>query len=60
MRLSPREEDDDDAAENTCGPSGLWEALTPCNGCRNLGFPMLAQVCDFLFIIKLRNYGKAA
>ncbi|KAM6093434.1 ankyrin repeat and sterile alpha motif domain-containing protein 1B isoform 2-T2 [Theristicus caerulescens] len=41
--LSPREEDDDDAGENTCGPSGLWEALTPCNGCRNLGFPMLAQ-----------------
>ncbi|XP_066175462.1 ankyrin repeat and sterile alpha motif domain-containing protein 1B isoform X4 [Sylvia atricapilla] len=43
MHLSPREEEDDDAAENTCGPSGLWEALTPCNGCRNLGFPMLAQ-----------------
>ncbi|XP_030334953.1 ankyrin repeat and sterile alpha motif domain-containing protein 1B isoform X1 [Strigops habroptila] len=42
-RLSPREEDDDDAGENTCGPSGIWEALTPCNGCRNLGFPMLAQ-----------------
>ncbi|KAM4782011.1 ankyrin repeat and sterile alpha motif domain-containing protein 1B isoform 6-T6 [Cyanocitta cristata] len=43
MRLSPREEEDDDGGENTCGPSGLWEALTPCNGCRNLGFPMLAQ-----------------
>nr|XP_026653816.1 ankyrin repeat and sterile alpha motif domain-containing protein 1B isoform X10 [Zonotrichia albicollis] len=43
MRVLPREEEDDDAAENTCGPSGLWEALTPCNGCRNLGFPMLAQ-----------------
>ncbi|XP_075007781.1 ankyrin repeat and sterile alpha motif domain-containing protein 1B isoform X1 [Calonectris borealis] len=41
--LSPREEEEDDAGENTCGPSGLWEALTPCNGCRNLGFPMLAQ-----------------
>ncbi|NXI96005.1 ANS1B protein, partial [Psophia crepitans] len=41
--LSSREEEDDDAGENTCGPSGLWEALTPCNGCRNLGFPMLAQ-----------------
>ncbi|KAM6306984.1 LOW QUALITY PROTEIN: ankyrin repeat and sterile alpha motif domain-containing protein 1B-like [Podargus strigoides] len=41
--LSPREEEDDDVGENTCGPSGLWEALTPCNGCRNLGFPMLAQ-----------------
>ncbi|KAM6424942.1 ankyrin repeat and sterile alpha motif domain-containing protein 1B isoform 1-T1 [Rhynochetos jubatus] len=38
-----REEEEDDAGENTCGPSGLWEALTPCNGCRNLGFPMLAQ-----------------
>uniref|UniRef100_A0A672QIT7 Ankyrin repeat and sterile alpha motif domain-containing protein 1B n=1 Tax=Sinocyclocheilus grahami TaxID=75366 RepID=A0A672QIT7_SINGR len=24
--------------EKRCGPSGLWEALTPCNGCRNLGF----------------------
>ncbi|XP_043092985.1 ankyrin repeat and sterile alpha motif domain-containing protein 1B isoform X7 [Puntigrus tetrazona] len=24
--------------EKSCGPSGLWEALTPCNGCRNLGF----------------------
>ncbi|XP_030623945.1 ankyrin repeat and sterile alpha motif domain-containing protein 1B isoform X1 [Chanos chanos] len=24
--------------EKTCGPGGLWEALTPCNGCRNLGF----------------------
>ncbi|XP_035192334.1 ankyrin repeat and sterile alpha motif domain-containing protein 1B isoform X3 [Oxyura jamaicensis] len=41
--LSTREEEEDDAGENTCGPSGIWEALTPCNGCRNLGFPMLAQ-----------------
>ncbi|NWX85071.1 ANS1B protein, partial [Nothoprocta pentlandii] len=41
--LSPREEEEEDAGENTCGPSGLWEALTPCNGCRNLGFPILAQ-----------------
>ncbi|GAA6086384.1 ankyrin repeat and sterile alpha motif domain-containing protein 1B isoform X1 [Tachysurus ichikawai] len=24
--------------EKACGPSGFWEALTPCNGCRNLGF----------------------
>uniref|UniRef100_A0A673IWN0 Ankyrin repeat and sterile alpha motif domain-containing protein 1B-like n=1 Tax=Sinocyclocheilus rhinocerous TaxID=307959 RepID=A0A673IWN0_9TELE len=24
--------------EKSCGPSGLWKALTPCNGCRNLGF----------------------
>uniref|UniRef100_A0A8C4K1X7 Ankyrin repeat and sterile alpha motif domain containing 1B n=1 Tax=Dromaius novaehollandiae TaxID=8790 RepID=A0A8C4K1X7_DRONO len=43
MCLSPREEEEDEAGENTCGPSGLWEALTPCNGCRNLGFPILAQ-----------------
>ncbi|KAM8821927.1 ankyrin repeat and sterile alpha motif domain-containing protein 1B-like isoform 4-T4 [Eudromia elegans] len=43
MCLSPREEEEEDAGENTCGPSGLWEALTPCNGCRNLGFPILAQ-----------------
>ncbi|XP_068524952.1 ankyrin repeat and sterile alpha motif domain-containing protein 1B isoform X6 [Anas acuta] len=41
--LSTREEEEDDVGENTCGPSGIWEALTPCNGCRNLGFPMLAQ-----------------
>ncbi|XP_040836087.1 ankyrin repeat and sterile alpha motif domain-containing protein 1B isoform X4 [Ochotona curzoniae] len=43
INLSPGEVEDDDDVENTCGPSGLWEALTPCNGCRNLGFPMLAQ-----------------
>uniref|UniRef100_A0A669PQS5 Ankyrin repeat and sterile alpha motif domain containing 1B n=1 Tax=Phasianus colchicus TaxID=9054 RepID=A0A669PQS5_PHACC len=43
MCLSPREDEEDDGGENTCGPSGLWEALTPCNGCRNLGFSMLAQ-----------------
>ncbi|XP_062932181.1 ankyrin repeat and sterile alpha motif domain-containing protein 1B isoform X2 [Cynocephalus volans] len=42
INLSPEVEEEDDD-ENTCGPSGLWEALTPCNGCRNLGFPMLAQ-----------------
>uniref|UniRef100_A0A8C0ELC5 Ankyrin repeat and sterile alpha motif domain containing 1B n=1 Tax=Bubo bubo TaxID=30461 RepID=A0A8C0ELC5_BUBBB len=43
LNVVTREEEEDDAGENTCGPSGLWEALTPCNGCRNLGFPMLAQ-----------------
>ncbi|XP_032730204.1 ankyrin repeat and sterile alpha motif domain-containing protein 1B isoform X13 [Lontra canadensis] len=43
INLSPGEVEDDDDDENTCGPSGLWEALTPCNGCRNLGFPILAQ-----------------
>ncbi|XP_031438826.1 ankyrin repeat and sterile alpha motif domain-containing protein 1B isoform X1 [Clupea harengus] len=29
--------------EKSCGPAGFWEALTPCNGCRNLGFPSLSQ-----------------
>nr|XP_045220424.1 ankyrin repeat and sterile alpha motif domain-containing protein 1B isoform X16 [Macaca fascicularis] len=43
INLSPGEVEEEDDDENTCGPSGLWEALTPCNGCRNLGFPMLAQ-----------------
>ncbi|XP_055970288.1 ankyrin repeat and sterile alpha motif domain-containing protein 1B isoform X10 [Sorex fumeus] len=42
INLSPGEVEEEDD-ENTCGPSGLWEALTPCNGCRNLGFPILAQ-----------------
>ncbi|XP_060051585.1 ankyrin repeat and sterile alpha motif domain-containing protein 1B isoform X4 [Erinaceus europaeus] len=43
INLSPGEVEDDYDNENTCGPTGLWEALTPCNGCRNLGFTMLAQ-----------------
>ncbi|KAM8780075.1 ankyrin repeat and sterile alpha motif domain-containing protein 1B isoform 1-T1 [Rhynchonycteris naso] len=43
INLSPGEVEEEDEDENTCGPSGLWEALTPCNGCRNLGFPILAQ-----------------
>ncbi|XP_027447982.1 ankyrin repeat and sterile alpha motif domain-containing protein 1B isoform X2 [Zalophus californianus] len=43
INLSPGEVEEEDDDENTCGPSGLWEALTPCNGCRNLGFPILAQ-----------------
>uniref|UniRef100_A0A8C2B6F1 Ankyrin repeat and sterile alpha motif domain containing 1B n=1 Tax=Cyprinus carpio TaxID=7962 RepID=A0A8C2B6F1_CYPCA len=34
-RLSDEERNEE---EKSCGPSGLWEALTPCNGCRNLGF----------------------
>ncbi|XP_076152796.1 ankyrin repeat and sterile alpha motif domain-containing protein 1B isoform X2 [Alosa pseudoharengus] len=29
--------------EKSCGPAGFWEVLTPCNGCRNLGFPSLSQ-----------------
>ncbi|XP_013374043.1 PREDICTED: ankyrin repeat and sterile alpha motif domain-containing protein 1B isoform X1 [Chinchilla lanigera] len=52
INLSPGEVEEDDDDENTCGPSGLWEALTPCNGCRNLGFPMLAQES----YLKKRNY----
>ncbi|KAL1774955.1 ankyrin repeat and sterile alpha motif domain-containing protein 1B isoform X2 [Sigmodon hispidus] len=44
INLSPGEvEEEEEEDPNTCGPTGLWEALTPCNGCRNLGFPMLAQ-----------------
>ncbi|XP_062850256.1 ankyrin repeat and sterile alpha motif domain-containing protein 1B isoform X2 [Trichomycterus rosablanca] len=31
--------------EKACGPSGLWEALTPCNGCRNLGFSQDSKPC---------------
>uniref|UniRef100_A0A673ITA6 Ankyrin repeat and sterile alpha motif domain-containing protein 1B-like n=1 Tax=Sinocyclocheilus rhinocerous TaxID=307959 RepID=A0A673ITA6_9TELE len=34
-RLSDEEQNEE---EKSCGPSGLWKALTPCNGCRNLGF----------------------
>ncbi|XP_028811215.1 ankyrin repeat and sterile alpha motif domain-containing protein 1B isoform X2 [Denticeps clupeoides] len=37
--LAPALEED----EKSCGPTGLWEALTPCNGCRNLGFTGLSQ-----------------
>uniref|UniRef100_A0A3P9HSR8 Ankyrin repeat and sterile alpha motif domain containing 1B n=1 Tax=Oryzias latipes TaxID=8090 RepID=A0A3P9HSR8_ORYLA len=29
---------EEEEAEKTCGPTGIWEALTPCNGCHNLGF----------------------
>uniref|UniRef100_I3JZS9 Ankyrin repeat and sterile alpha motif domain containing 1B n=1 Tax=Oreochromis niloticus TaxID=8128 RepID=I3JZS9_ORENI len=34
---------EEDEAEKSCGPTGFWEALTPCNGCRNLGFSSLSQ-----------------
>ncbi|XP_070784740.1 ankyrin repeat and sterile alpha motif domain-containing protein 1B isoform X1 [Enoplosus armatus] len=34
---------EEDEAEKSCGPAGFWEALTPCNGCRNLGFSSLSQ-----------------
>ncbi|KAM6895511.1 ankyrin repeat and sterile alpha motif domain-containing protein 1B isoform 2-T2 [Xenentodon cancila] len=39
--LAPAKEEEE--AERACGPAGLWEALTPCNGCRNLGFSSLSQ-----------------
>uniref|UniRef100_A0A3Q3LVJ9 Ankyrin repeat and sterile alpha motif domain containing 1B n=1 Tax=Mastacembelus armatus TaxID=205130 RepID=A0A3Q3LVJ9_9TELE len=39
--LAPALEEDE--TEKSCGPSGFWEALTPCNGCRNLGFSSLSQ-----------------
>uniref|UniRef100_A0A3B5M233 Ankyrin repeat and sterile alpha motif domain containing 1B n=1 Tax=Xiphophorus couchianus TaxID=32473 RepID=A0A3B5M233_9TELE len=35
---------EEDEAEKTCSPTGFWEALTPCNGCRNLGFSSVSQV----------------
>uniref|UniRef100_A0A3B3D626 Ankyrin repeat and sterile alpha motif domain containing 1B n=1 Tax=Oryzias melastigma TaxID=30732 RepID=A0A3B3D626_ORYME len=35
---------EEEEAEKTCGPTGIWEALTPCNGCHNLGFSGLSQV----------------
>ena len=35
---------EEDEPEKSCGPGGFWEALTPCNGCRNLGFSSLSQV----------------
>ncbi|GLD48377.1 ankyrin repeat and sterile alpha motif domain-containing protein 1B isoform X1, partial [Lates japonicus] len=38
--LAPAMEEDE--AEKSCGPTGFWEALTPCNGCRNLGFSSLS------------------
>uniref|UniRef100_A0A667ZKR3 Ankyrin repeat and sterile alpha motif domain containing 1B n=1 Tax=Myripristis murdjan TaxID=586833 RepID=A0A667ZKR3_9TELE len=33
----------EDEGEKSCGPTGFWEALTPCNGCHNLGFTSLSQ-----------------
>uniref|UniRef100_A0A8K9XDB3 Ankyrin repeat and sterile alpha motif domain-containing protein 1B n=1 Tax=Oncorhynchus mykiss TaxID=8022 RepID=A0A8K9XDB3_ONCMY len=34
--LPPAQEEEE--GEKSCGPAGFWEALTPCNGCHNLGF----------------------
>ncbi|XP_076014961.1 ankyrin repeat and sterile alpha motif domain-containing protein 1B [Genypterus blacodes] len=39
--LAPAPEEDE--SDKSCGPAGFWEALTPCNGCRNLGFSGLSQ-----------------
>ncbi|XP_026217940.1 ankyrin repeat and sterile alpha motif domain-containing protein 1B isoform X4 [Anabas testudineus] len=39
--LAPALEEEE--AEKSCGPTGFWEALTPCNGCRNLGFSSISQ-----------------
>ncbi|XP_077399815.1 ankyrin repeat and sterile alpha motif domain-containing protein 1B isoform X5 [Vanacampus margaritifer] len=42
VAVAPEEDDDDDQAERSCGPAGFWEALSPCNGCHNLGFSNLS------------------
>ncbi|XP_061662987.1 ankyrin repeat and sterile alpha motif domain-containing protein 1B isoform X2 [Syngnathoides biaculeatus] len=42
-RPTPPLAEDEDRAERSCGPAGFWEALTPCNGCHNLGFSNLSQ-----------------
>ncbi|XP_055761759.1 ankyrin repeat and sterile alpha motif domain-containing protein 1B-like isoform X3 [Salvelinus fontinalis] len=34
---------EEEEGEKSCGPAGFWEALTPCNGCHNLGFSSLSQ-----------------
>ncbi|KAK5848913.1 hypothetical protein PBY51_008598 [Eleginops maclovinus] len=34
---------EEEETEKSCGPGGFWEALTPCNGCRNLGFSSLSE-----------------
>uniref|UniRef100_A0A673ZA23 Ankyrin repeat and sterile alpha motif domain containing 1B n=1 Tax=Salmo trutta TaxID=8032 RepID=A0A673ZA23_SALTR len=40
LPLPPAQEEEE---EKSCGPAGFWEALTPCNGCHNLGFSSLSQ-----------------
>lgn len=39
--LAPALEEEE--VDKICGPTGFWEALTPCNGCHNLGFSSLSQ-----------------
>ncbi|KAM8883768.1 ankyrin repeat and sterile alpha motif domain-containing protein 1B isoform 3-T3 [Synchiropus picturatus] len=34
---------EEDEMEKSCGPTGFWEALTPCNGCHHLGFSSLSE-----------------
>ncbi|KAJ8007180.1 hypothetical protein DPEC_G00114860 [Dallia pectoralis] len=41
--LPPREEKDEEEEVKSCSPAGFWKALTPCNGCHNLGFSSLSQ-----------------
>ncbi|XP_048466086.1 ankyrin repeat and sterile alpha motif domain-containing protein 1B isoform X4 [Rhincodon typus] len=45
-RLSPpvdTHQIEEEEGEKSCGPTRLWEAFSPCNGCRPLGFPILTQ-----------------
>ncbi|MED6247790.1 Ankyrin repeat and sterile alpha motif domain-containing protein 1B [Ataeniobius toweri] len=37
---------EEDEVEKTCGPTGFWEAFTPCNGCHNLGVSSGSQLFD--------------
>uniref|UniRef100_A0A8D2ZN24 Ankyrin repeat and sterile alpha motif domain-containing protein 1B n=1 Tax=Scophthalmus maximus TaxID=52904 RepID=A0A8D2ZN24_SCOMX len=43
ITLTPHLTLEEDEADRSCGPTGFWEALTPCNGCRNLGFSSPSQ-----------------
>lgn len=47
---------EEEEAEKTCGPTGIWEALTPCNGCHNLGFSGLSQVKTHNMHLHLRAF----
>ncbi|XP_061920785.1 ankyrin repeat and sterile alpha motif domain-containing protein 1B isoform X1 [Entelurus aequoreus] len=40
---TPPFQEEEDESDRSCGPAGFWEALTPCNGCHNLGFSNLSQ-----------------
>ncbi|CAL1568551.1 unnamed protein product [Knipowitschia caucasica] len=45
--LAPALEEDD--VDRICGPTGFWEALTPCNGCQHLGFSAQDSQCSAEF-----------